>query len=54
MLELDSLEAHSVRSVADRVADLWMLELRKDSVDAVHVEAKQVLDPVICVRPTAG
>ena len=52
-LGLDSLEAHSVRSVADRVADLRVLELRKDSVDAVHVEAEQVLDPVIRVRAAA-
>src|SRR5947208_15334769 len=42
----DPLEPHSVRAKGDCMADLGMLELGQDVVDAMHVEAEQVPDPV--------
>jgi hypothetical protein len=50
---LEAFEAHSVRAVPDRFADLGMLVLRQDVVGAVHVEAEQVLDPVVGVGAAA-
>ena len=44
---------HPVRPVADRVAEPRVLELGQDPVGAVHVEAEEVLDPVVGVRPAA-
>ena len=52
-LRLHALDPHSVCPVADRVADLRMLELGQDTVGAVHVQAEEVLDPVVGVRPAA-
>src|SRR5207253_1340322 len=34
-------------------SNLWVLEFRQDAVDAVHVEAEQVLDPVVGVGAAA-
>ncbi len=53
VLGLDALDPHSVRAKPDRVSDLGLLELRQDAVDAVHVEAEQVLDPVVGVGAAA-
>ena len=53
VLGLDPLDPHPVRAVLDRVSDLGMLELRQDAIDAVHVEPKQVLDPVVGVGAAA-
>ena len=53
VLGLDALDPHPVGAVADRVADLRVLELGQDAVDAVHVEAEQVLDPVVRVGAAA-
>ena len=50
---LDAFEAHAVRAVAERVADLRMLVLGQDAVRAVHVQAEQVLDPVVGVGAAA-
>jgi hypothetical protein len=53
VLVLDSLEPHPVRAVAERFADLGVLELGENAVDAVHVEAEQVVDPVVGVGAAA-
>ena len=52
MLRFHTLDTHPVRAVANRVAHLGMLELRENAISAVHVEAEQVLDPVVRVRAT--
>ena len=49
MLGLDPLNSHSVRAKADRVAHVGVLELRQHTIDTVHVESEQVLDPVVRV-----
>ncbi|MGO9790085.1 MAG: tyrosine-type recombinase/integrase [Solirubrobacteraceae bacterium] len=61
-LSLSSVAVHRIvrhgcqaAGVPDRLAhphDLRILELREDSVDAVHIKPQQVLDPVIRVRTT--
>jgi len=53
VLGLDPLESHPVRAKAEHVANLWVLKLRQDAVDAVHVEAEQVLNPVVGVGAAA-
>src|SRR5581483_7708301 len=46
---LNTLEAHAICAVPDHLSHLRVLEPRQDLIDAVHVEAQKVLDPVIGV-----
>ena len=53
VLRFDAFEAHAVLAVAEGVTDLRMLVLGQYSVGTVHVEAEQVLDPVVGVGAAA-
>ena len=50
MLGLDALEPHPVLAKADRLAGRRVLEVGQYACDAVHVQAEQILDPVIRIR----
>ena len=49
----NTLESHTACAKVKHVANLWVLELWQDAVNAVHVEAEQFLDPVVGVGATA-
>jgi hypothetical protein len=53
MLGLDNPEAHLVVAIAETVTDLRVLVVGQDAVGAVHVQAEQVLDPVVGVGAAA-
>jgi hypothetical protein len=45
MFRLDPLEAHAHAAEADHVPGVRVPEVRQHHVDAVHVQAGEVLDP---------
>jgi hypothetical protein len=53
MVRFHALDPHPIRAVANRVAYPGMLELGEDAIGAVHIEAEQVLDPVVRIGAAA-
>src|SRR5271166_97722 len=48
-LALDALDAHPIRAESDHIAHTGALELRQHPIDAVHIQAQRVLDPIVGV-----